>query len=348
MKSNDESYIKNEELLAVPDVTNEEFAAYLNECFDGLKSVYVLDTAIELNVFDKTQNIRACDELCDELGIERMTGKLLLDCLANMGLLYSDDGSYVNTPIAEDFLCTDSPMKQFRKIGFIFRNLEHWQNLTGILKDGQPIQKVGEIFKPEKLPMMLESNLGGSVGLVLEMLEEKIDLDSIESVMGIGAGALQYLLGFTHEYPGIKGAVIEREAFLQPGTEMIEKYGNESVEMVVGDYKRSLEGTYDLVFTSLTHAALETDIAESISAGLNPGGYFVVRRNLPEVSMDPFRDLDINLTRLEIIPKGVLHHHGDEHAVEYIENLGKTGVHLIDRFDFLEGSEVLIFRKDQI
>lgn len=331
-------------LLKIPEITNEDLSEMLNRSFDGLKIIYVVDAARRLGVFDKASKPAKASDLCASLGIEEMTGTIFLNALVKLGFLECRDGFYSNSEISDNFMCSDSPMSQKNKIDFITRNLGHWSNLVSILREGQPIQKLDDIFKPEKLPMMLEGNYGGSVGLVVRMLSEKIDMTSVKDIMGIGAGSLLYIIGMNLSFEGTKGSVIEREVFSEPGSSLISRYGTDT-RMIIGDYKKSLEGQYDLVFSSLTHACLESEIAESVSAGLRAGGYLVVRRTLPEVAMDPFRDLDINLTRLEVIPKGVIHHHGDEHAVEYIARMTENGVCLIDRFNFLPGSEVLIFRK---
>lgn len=332
------------DLQYIPKITNEDLSDYLNDCLNGLKRSYLLQTALSIGVFDCMDVPKTGKDACEELEIDPLIGIIFLDALASMGLLEYKDSYYTNSELSTNFLTKLSPMPQHGNIGFIFRNLRHWENLEKILHNGQPLVKVSDIFTEEKTCEMMENCRGGSVGMILDLLNDRLDMNTIGTFLSIGAGGTLYTIAASQRWPWISGTIIDRECFIKPGEALIREYGT-NTKMISGDYKYSLPGKFDLIFSSLTHACLETNIAESISQGLSKGGHLVVRRYLPEISMDPLRDLDINLTRLDVIPKGVRHHHDDENGRLYIRSMQKNGVYLIDRFDYDSRTEILIFER---
>ena len=120
-----------------PDLITEMPAVRSDELFDGIIGGYMdgfrrmaaLRAAIGLSLFAHTRGPVSAERLAEDMGCDPVMLHMLCDCLSSMGLLTSENGSYVSSDAASLYLDPESPRYQGTVLSNMFRRTDDWMDL---------------------------------------------------------------------------------------------------------------------------------------------------------------------------------------------------------------------------
>lgn len=334
------------DLARVPDPEWGECRERIEGYIDGYRAFKVLETSLEIGIFDKLAHPSDAEVLAKELGTDPAMTGLLCACLAEMGFLEDRDGIFSKTAEADLFLTESSPFCQTESISRSAERMAGWEALAHRLRDGPEIVSQEEFFGEKWIAMIATGARGGSTGRVIAYLEEHLGHLS-GNMVDVGGGHGLYMIGLCARHPGLRGRVFDRPRILK----VAERYSRDydvPLELLPGDlYENPIPGGNDFMFASFNPACSDPKLVPSIDAALNPGGRLAVRRHTAAATTGALRNLEWNLRAWDGFKKGNKRHSAaatDEGDV-YIDELAKAGIRLVSREGFDRESEILVFEK---
>ena len=108
----------------------------LNNCAECFKKYCILQTAVEISIFDRLVTPQTANDISHELGMDLNLVRNVFEALKMMGLVIEKSGLYENTEISNLFLRTDAPLVQHNVFKNLQFGLKQWENLPKALKNG--------------------------------------------------------------------------------------------------------------------------------------------------------------------------------------------------------------------
>ncbi|MEU7834281.1 MULTISPECIES: methyltransferase [unclassified Nonomuraea] len=277
-----ETAVPRREITTLADINR------LGTAFCGAKAVL---SAIELGLFTELSAGPATEaELCERLGLHPRAVPDFLSTLAALGLLDVKDDHYASTPAAARFLDRTSPSYG----GGFLERANHmmypaWENLTGLLRTGEP-QVAGRedqaaafermMGDPDHLDRFLRmmDAVSGPLG---PELAAKFDWANYTTVVDIGGArgnllahilnAHEHLSGYVFDLRGIESAF---------GTHMEALGLRDRARFVSGDFfKDALPQSDVLIIGHVLHDWSPAERAQLIRkafGALQPGGALLI------------------------------------------------------------------------
>ncbi len=331
----------------IPEPSGDEFFfGTFERMLDGYRRVIIFKEAFGSGIFDLTEETISSDDITGKLSFDPDMCRLFCEALVGMGMLEKDGEGYRNTPLSSLYFVRSSPYYQKENVGLTMKRLSQWDSLGDVLRDGPAVVPPEEMFNEAWITAIGEGAVSGSVGSVLRFIEERIDMDSLHSMIDVGGGHALYTIGFCARHPNIKGTVFDRGKIVDVARKNIEEYGS-GAEVIRGDYTVDpLGGPYDLVFSSFNGSCSTRDMAEKMAGAVAEGGYMVARRHLPSRGKDPIANLGWNLTVFDISMKGKPRH--SAHSADndgFDEEVCRLGLEIVCKEDFDETSYMTVYRR---
>ncbi len=258
----------------------------LYDILTGMIPAKVLETAIELNVFDHMETWRAAQAVSDSLGTHGDNTRHFLDALATIGLLEKKEGLYRNSPLANEYLVNTSPsnagplLQQSQAM-----SVKALGNLKELLMNGPCMADGKDGLASETLwaqaardsASWVMNDLGSRIARTIDGLPGSGDM---RTMLDLGGGHGMFAIYIAASSESLNAIVYDREPVLEVARDMIARYDmSERVGVMAGDYMNDdLGNGYDLIWASCTLNFAKNGLDPMISkiySALNPDGYFI-------------------------------------------------------------------------
>ena len=189
----------------------------LIEAFRRSKTMF---TAVRMGVFDRLRKAPAgAAELAVEFAANKDALERLLDACAALGLLQKADGVYRNGPVADDYLCSDSPHTMHGYIVYSDEALyPMWNHLDDAIREGAPrwhqtFGIEGAIFSGFfRTDAAMRDFLRGMHGfgmLTSPRVVEAFDLGRFRTIVDLGGATGHLAMAACERYPEMRGLVFD-------------------------------------------------------------------------------------------------------------------------------------------
>lgn len=241
--------------------------------------------AVDLKLFDRLSG-RTVEPavLADEAGLVAERLRPVLDILAALGLLRRDGDGYTNTPVAEEFLVSGSPLYQgdYMAVTMGFSaSIE--RSIAELLAGGEADREGTDLgWSMERIMDGTAQNaLWGGAMAVADAAASLPGFMSFRKMCDIGGNHGLYTLGVLNRNPSLAGTVFDLPSVAEQAARRFERLGYAGrVDAVALDFrKESLpEAEFDLAVTSHVLYAFKDDLPgtlRKIADGLKSGGWFI-------------------------------------------------------------------------
>lgn len=182
-----------------------------------------LFAALELNLFNTLSNeAKSAESLAAELNVPLRTLDMLLEALAALDLVESEDGTYRNAPLATTFLTAASPAYLGDTILFNARAWNAWGALSTSVRDNTP-GVPPETFLGKDPAATQEFVMGmhhRALGVARCMLS-LIDLGNVSTLLDIGGGPATYARLLAERYESLQVTVLDVPAVIDVAATLI-------------------------------------------------------------------------------------------------------------------------------
>ncbi len=330
-------------MLEIPELA-EEFEEMIKSWGDGFRKMQLLRAAINLGLFDRLKEPKTPKEL--EIGDEKLT-RIVLECLATLGLVEKRDGRYTLSKISEIFLTSDSPYSQLRCLDKLFSDLEMWTELESILKKGPIKVERGKFFSESVIHSMAQHALLGELQKTVEVVYEYIK--TAERLLDLGGGHGLYSIAFTKINPRLTAVVFDLPEVVEKAREYVQRHSASRVEFVAGDFfVDDIGAGYDVVFSSYNPSGKSVWMIDKIRKALNPGGIYINKQYFKSNSRGiDLCDLEWNLWCFGEVEKAEKKYtfRKDLDIDGYIRELLKRGFEVLKVLDFGEVNMIVARKK---
>ena len=241
--------------------------------------------AVDLKLFDRLsgRSVGPTD-LAGEAGLVAERLQPVLDILAALGLLRQDAGRYANTPMAEEFLVSDSPLYQGDYLAVTMgfsTSIE--RSIADLLAGKQPDREgTDHGWSVERIMDGTAQNAlwGGARG-VAEVAASLPGFASFTAMCDIGGNHGLYTLGVLDRNPSLAGTIFDLPDVADQAAKRCQRLGyGDRVDAVGMDFREEglPEARFDLAVTSHVLYAFRDDLPgalRKIAEGLKPGGWFI-------------------------------------------------------------------------
>lgn len=211
----------------------------LIEAFRRSKTMF---TAVRMGIFDRLQKSPAgAAELARELEVDSGAIERLLDSCAALGLVSKADGVYRNQPVAEHYLCADSPHTLH---GYIVYSDEvlypMWAHLEDAVREGAPRWKqtfgiegaiFSGFFRTEEAMRDFLRGMHGFGMLTSPAVVSAFDLSRFRRIVDLGGATGHLAIAACDRYPEMRGVVFDLPRVVE-----VAGMAHERVEFVSGDF----------------------------------------------------------------------------------------------------------------
>jgi SAM-dependent methyltransferase len=299
--------MKGESMKLIPELPNVDIEP-LYEIAQGGEKFILLNTAIDLDVFEFYAKPATAREFIDKAYTDCKLSEKFLNALVATGLLTKENSIYGNTPLASTYLIKDKPFYQGNLLGLMNRTRqERWANLGRCLKEGpiQPDKDKKQIFDKNFIIAMAEGAMRGGLHQTVKIVSSLPEFTGSKKLLDLGGGHGLYAIAFAQANPDLKSVVFDLPPVMEATKAYINEYEMQGrVRAVAGDYTKDDWGNgYDIVFASDCLYKPREDlmpVLRRIDNSLNPGGIFISKhwlmdrdRTSPDTTV--FFDLMVSL-----------------------------------------------------
>ena len=237
-----------------------------------------LSSGCEIGLFDRLEEgIGEVGKLADITGIDVTSLCLLLEVLADTGLVFRQDGSYRNNPVSSVYLVSGSPYAQLHYIrkNAVFGR-EIWAHLTTRLRDGPVSFEQGIFFRDISLPAMAENALCGRLQRTVREIVDLPCFPACRKMVDLGGGHGLYAIALAAASPVLEAVVFDLPEVIPLAKENIARFRADRVRTITGNFFiQSFGRGYDIVLSSSAPSGKSIDLVGKIADSLNYGGYFI-------------------------------------------------------------------------
>ena len=252
------------------------------EAWGGMALAGVLIAAVKVGLTDRlAAGPATVDELCSELGLDRVPTELLLACLRSGGYVAYRRGRYALRRAARRWLDPASPVSVSR---FVAANGDYWTwwaDLPEVLQGAPPAQQHTTAVTDDYWRRYLYGQRD-LARLNADEVARKVRVHQPRTMLDLGGGHGWYAARLCRRHPGLSAVVLDLPGSAAVGRDLIAAAGmSDRVHHRDGDALTADLGTgYDLVCCfNLVHHLTEPDVVTLLQrarAALAPGGTLAV------------------------------------------------------------------------
>jgi predicted transcriptional regulator len=310
----------------------------LDSIMDGYKYYQMISAALKLGILEKMAEIGPASpgEIAEAASVNGMFVRSILSALEDIGLVKSDDASYMITEQAETFLCQESPFYQGDLILDVGRDGSPWNDLTTVLERRGPPKTIQKDVDELQIRSLAQQCIRGEVQNVLNGILSRPEFSEHEKLLDIGGSHGLYSVGLCQENAALSSTIIEQDQVVPLTSSFVSEYGMDdrikvqegSIETMTNDLSPEV---YDIVLISHTLYRYRREMSETlekVTKTLSPGGTLVLNHRFcsPQCDIKPgdgIREIDRALTSFG---HPLCHPEG---LKDVLENKGFTNVSLI-------------------
>ncbi len=240
--------------------------------------------SVRMGLFDfMAQGPRTAADLAQELGFKPDPLEALLDLLVSRGILESHGQAYANTPMANDFLVSTSPLYQDKALETQVEFNSMIQDGIQALLRGEEARRAhtdGEWSEPDIMTGTLQHAVSGQLQDAVDAIRGLPEFKSFRAMADIGGNHGQYSMELVDRNPGLTSTILDLAHVVEAARERCKAEGyGDRIQCRPFDLREDeldLEA-YDLVFTShVLYASGENleEVLVKVRDGLKPGGCF--------------------------------------------------------------------------
>ncbi|WP_433379854.1 methyltransferase [Actinoplanes sp. CA-142083] len=258
----------------------------------GFWAFKTLAAAHELDLFSRLSGTAGTTSagLAQALAIEERPAEMLLTGCAALGLLVKNDGRYVNSPLAEEFLVRGKPYYFGGFVQMLDQRLyPGWGRLTEAIRTNRPTtwdpDRQSSMFDSED-PRLLEVFWDAMHSLstfTARALGQAVDLSGGRRLLDVGGGSAAFDIELCRLYPDLTATVYELPKVADIATGKIKEAGlADRIETVAGDFfaDTALPGGHDAILLSMIMHDWAADRCRAILrkcwAALPSGGQVII------------------------------------------------------------------------
>lgn len=324
MNKNIEALFARESKISV-----EPLYDILQSCSEGFKKFCLLNSAIDLGIFDQLDCPKTVNELSIELKIESSLTLQVLECLEKLGLVRQEADFYQNTSISQTYLTSTSPLAQRNVVKNLFNSLKVWERLSEILKQGPILASEDKFFANNLIHSLAEEALCGELQRTVKGIQDLPEFKNAKTLLDLGGGHGLYATAFTKANPGLVADVYDFPNVVEDTKKYLDKHCADRVGIISGNYFiDNIEKKYDIIFFAYNPGGKKPELIPKIYESLNEGGILISKHcfySENEKSKDLLLDLEWNLVAFEGAPKQnrIYSFQGDLSLEEYLKLLKK-------------------------
>jgi hypothetical protein len=258
----------------------------------GFWAFKTLAAAHELDLFSRLSGTTGttAGALAEALAIDERPAEMLLTGCAALGLLEKNDGRYLNSPVAEEFLVRGKPYYFGGWVQMLDQRLyPGWGRLAEAIRTNRPTtwdpDGQSSLFDGED-PRLLEvfwEAMHSLSTLTARALGQAIDLSGARRLLDVGGGSAAFDIELCRLYPDLTATVYELPKVADIAAGKIEDAGLRArIGTVAGDFftHSSLPGGHDTILLSMIlHDWVENRcraILQKCWAALPSGGQVII------------------------------------------------------------------------
>jgi SAM-dependent methyltransferase len=257
----------------------------------GIEKVLIL--ACEQGLFDVlSEGPLVLEALAERLQCSRQELLIVLQVLVLTGYLREKKGSYRNSPLAQRWLCRDSPYNIAPYIIHSPDIVGIWDALPQVLREGRPVIPLPyeDAFEPKASALLERHYLGlASLGLALggEVVARVHVSDNARRLLDVGGSHAAYSVLFCRKHPHLQATVVDLHAGIEVGKRIATQTALErrinfvEADIVGSDFPAVLpdSGEYDIaLYFHIAHllpAEVNVEVLARVARTLRPGGTLV-------------------------------------------------------------------------
>ena len=229
----------------------------------GFWAFKTLAAAHELDLFSRLSGTAGttAGELAETLAIEERPADMLLTGCAALGLLEKNDGRYVNSPIAEEFLVRAKPYYFGGFVQMLDQRLyPGWGRLTEAIRTNRPTtwdpDRQRSIFDGED-PLLLAvfwEAMHSLSTFTARALGEAVDLSGARRLLDVGGGSAAFDIELCRLYPDLTATVYDLPKVTDIAAGKVKEAGvADRIDTVAGDFftDPALPGGYNTILLSM-------------------------------------------------------------------------------------------------
>jgi len=260
----------------------------LTRLASGHVEARIIQTAIQLGVFECLKKPLNISALASGLATEPRATGLLLHALVALGLLQQQKDQFSLAPVALKYLVKDSPQYYGDMILFDASLWSCWERLADAIKSGQPVRPADMYQdKPEETERFIRAmdSLVQARGDAV-ILAAHIEWNGVKKLLDIGSGPGNYPIYLCRQFPEIHATIFDLPETLKITRQFIQQAGlHERITLIPGDYRTdAIPGRYDVIFMSnVIHGeSFEQNerLIGNVAANLEPGGKIVIKDHI--------------------------------------------------------------------
>jgi len=291
--------------------------------------------AVEFKLFDNLKN--------QSMNVETLAHKLsaiperlepVLDILVSTQLLSRRDSAYTNTPLANEFLVSDSPCYQGDCMALTMNFCNGLENSIPDLLMGKQLDKKAadtDWATEQSMKGTEQEAIANGLAEIVDYIAALPNFANATSMCDIGGNHGLYTMAILDRNPALQGKIYDLPHVIPHTQNRCNEAGFESrITTCALDLGANAlpPNEYDLIFTSHLLYAFKHQLADAlqkIANSLKPNGWFVSHHNAGQHDSDN----EIGKSSLELITRlsGYASHFIEEH--ELIPILHELGFHNI-------------------
>jgi protein-L-isoaspartate O-methyltransferase len=347
----------NGELKPLKDINNlvnspfsysKAFSSLVTKSLEGLQRYYLVMTAWEGGLFECTVTPKTHKGIAQQLGYHEAMTQLFCDALTEIGLLIKEDVTYVNSPLARNYLTKSSPLYMINTLENMKAKANRWTQLPALLKKGPINQNKQDFFNDRWLLSIAEWAEAGSVFNAIKTVTSYLNVKIWRRLLDIGGGHGLYSIAFTALNPDLEAYVFDLPRITPITHKYIKEYGAQKVHVISGDFNTDNIGqSYDAIFSSFNQSCSDPKLIPKLVDALKPNGDLVLRRFKDNSREGALKTLDWNLTHFKGKKIGSKPHSSGKivDKDEYMKRLEAAGLTILDIVPVDEMSEIVFARK---
>lgn len=246
--------------------------------------------SVQMRLYDRLDTPRTAAQIAAEFSIEAHGAEAFLDVLESRAILVKDGETYVNSPVASEYLVSSSPFYQGACLTLHQKPSEYvMREMSSLLRTEAPNgSNLRREVTPEVLAGIAQYSLRAGLQDTVEFIASLPGFLHLRTMCDVGGSHGRYAMGLLDRHPDLHAVLADLPNVVPAATAVCQEAGyGERLSVLSCDLRsdRLPRQAYDLVLASHVlypfSDSLEAIVAK-IADSLKPGGWFVSHHLNPD------------------------------------------------------------------